>query len=567
MSTISVESKLIPYAVAAEVAAASVLVIAPHPDDEVLGCGGAILRHVEAGAPVRVVVVTDGALGLTGDARCRHAWIRRAESRAAATILGYGDPEFWDLPDQSLAYGERLVARIGAALEGVDLVYAPSIFEMHPDHRALGMATVEAVRRRGGDLRIALYEVATPQRPNLLLDITAQSERKRAAMQCFVSQLAHQPYDQHIEALNRYRTYSLPAEVIAAEAFLVVRADELRDDPFEIYRPEHRRQQALGLTLDGAAAPLVSVIVRSVDRPELAEALDSVALQTYGAVEVVVVDARGDHPELPPWCGRFPLRLVSLGSRLGRAQAANLGLDEARGTYLIFLDDDDLFLPDHLSKLVAAIQAAPGARVAHSGVQVMDAAGVIDVYDEAFAPARLMTWNRLPILGVLFESALVEDGCRFDEALDIFEDWDFWLQVAHHGGFVHAPGVSAVYRAHLGRSPLTSTHGCLSTATSGRHQVWNKWLGLWSPTDLEELVADLKGEAHAARVRAAEAAAGAAVAAAAEAQRRADTQAEIAAWRHAIEEMRRSTSWRITAPFRALVQMLRGPAASGRTAG
>jgi LmbE family N-acetylglucosaminyl deacetylase len=560
MSMISAESKLIPYAASDEVASASVLVIAPHPDDEVLGCGGAILRHVEAGAAIKVIIVTDGALGLTGDSRCRHAWIRRAESRAAAEILGYGDPEFWDLPDQSLAYGEQLVMRIDAALDGVDLVYAPSIFEMHPDHRALAMATVEAVRRRGGGLRLALYEVATPLRPNRLVDISAQAERKRAAMRCFTSQLASQPYDQHIEALNRYRTYSLAAEVTAAEAFLVLDARDLQDDPFEIYRPEHRRQQALGLTLDSRAAPLVSVIVRSIDRPELADALDSVALQTYGAIEVVVVDARGDHRVLAPWCGRFPLRQVSPGQRLGRARAANVGLDATQGAYLIFLDDDDVFLPDHVAKLVAAIQAAPSARAAHSGVQVKDAAGVIDVYDEAFAPARLMTWNRLPILGVLFERALVDDGCRFDEALEIFEDWDFWLQVAHHGAFVHTPGISAVYRAHLGRSPLTPTAGSASAAASGRQKVWNKWLGLWSPNDLEELVADLRSEAQAARIQVAKSAAEAA-------QRHADTEAELATWRRSLEDMRRSTSWRLTAPLRAVVQMLRGPAASGRPAG
>src|SRR3990167_10533026 len=100
--------------------------------------------------------------------------------------------------------------------------------------------------------------------------------------------------------------------------------------------------------------PLVSVLVRSMDRPSLHEALDAVALQTYPHVEVVVVNARGgEHAALGTSCGRFPLRLVNAGgSPLARPAAANAALDAARGDWLIFLDDDDSMDPDHLERLV-----------------------------------------------------------------------------------------------------------------------------------------------------------------------------------------------------------------------
>jgi LmbE family N-acetylglucosaminyl deacetylase len=85
---------------------------------------------LEAGVPVRVVVATDGAHG-QGDAPAlceRREW----ESRRAAAILGYGEPQFRRCGDQQLAYGEPLVERIAAELDDVDLVYAPSVFEINP---------------------------------------------------------------------------------------------------------------------------------------------------------------------------------------------------------------------------------------------------------------------------------------------------------------------------------------------------------------------------------------------------------------------------------------------------
>ena len=69
------------------------MVLAPHPDDEVFGCGGAIASHVRAGVPLHVVILTDGS-------RFGEASGRANESRAAAEVLGYGGPEFWSLADR-----------------------------------------------------------------------------------------------------------------------------------------------------------------------------------------------------------------------------------------------------------------------------------------------------------------------------------------------------------------------------------------------------------------------------------------------------------------------------------
>lgn len=216
------ESDLVPYDACSVLPAQAVLVLAPHPDDEVFGCGGAIARHVGAGVSVNVVVLTDGAL--YGDAT-----MRQLECKAAAKVLGYGTPEFWNYPDRGLLYSDALLHQLveKIAQTGADLVYAPSPWEVHPDHRQTYMLSVAAVGRSTSGVRLALYEVAAPLRPNLLLDITDLVEIKSAAMHCFESQLKQQDYAAHMQALNRYRTYTLGPGVLAAEAYWLGSPQEL----------------------------------------------------------------------------------------------------------------------------------------------------------------------------------------------------------------------------------------------------------------------------------------------------------------------------------------------------
>ncbi|MGE4064224.1 MAG: SAM-dependent methyltransferase [Rhodospirillaceae bacterium] len=241
------EEVIVPHKAVDEIPARSVLVLAPHPDDEVFGCGGAIARHVANKTPVRVIIATDGAykkgaMGDDGLERAR-ADVRVNESRAAAKILGYGEPVFWRLPDRALAFGDPLIAKVVAAMDGVDLVYAPSLAEQHPDHRILAMAAVEAVKARAG-VRLAFYEIGSPLRPNVLLDISAVQSVKQAAALSFRSQLETQRYDEQIAALNRYRTYTLLGNVTAAEAFMLVSSEELAADPLKFHRPETERHLA-----------------------------------------------------------------------------------------------------------------------------------------------------------------------------------------------------------------------------------------------------------------------------------------------------------------------------------
>lgn len=213
-----VESDYIPYEALERMGPGRVMVFAPHPDDEVFGCGGALIQHVLDGDPVQVVVATDGSRG--GDLEDL-AEIRMRESLEAASLIGYPAPIFLGYPDRGLISDDGLVSKIQALVEGfgAEIIYAPSSSEIHPDHYALSAAVLKALSGMGRTVSLLLYEVGVPLSPNRLLDITLHQGLKWRAMGVFKSQLLIQDYRRHIEALNNFRTYTLGPGVRGAEAF------------------------------------------------------------------------------------------------------------------------------------------------------------------------------------------------------------------------------------------------------------------------------------------------------------------------------------------------------------
>ncbi|HNU12631.1 MAG TPA: PIG-L family deacetylase [Rubrivivax sp.] len=205
------------------------LVLAPHPDDEVLGCGGSIAASLSQGAFVDVIVASDGGLG--GDPRTREA-----ESTAAARVLSAaGDGRlqlsFWRLPDRTLAGHPELGSRIADRLANTkaELLLLPSPLEIHPDHRGLCLAGIEAARTLDWEGELLFYEVGHPLLADRLVDITRWIALKRDAIDCFASQLAVQAYGEQLLGLNRYRAYTLGPAVSHAEAFQSVARQSWRD--------------------------------------------------------------------------------------------------------------------------------------------------------------------------------------------------------------------------------------------------------------------------------------------------------------------------------------------------
>ena len=236
--------------------------------------------------------------------------------------------------------------------------------------------------------------------------------------------------------------------------------------------------------------PLVSILIRSINRlPLLQQALASVVQQSYSRIEILVVAAVPDHPVMPAACGPHPLHLISSDCPRHRCRAANVALDAANGAYLLFLDDDDWLLPGHLEKLAAALTEAPDLLAAYTGVQPIDEdgqpkGGPIDL---PFDALRLLAGNLMPLHAVLFRRQVIDLGCRFDENLDLFEDWDFWLQIACHSRFVHVPGVSACYRIHAS----SGVHAMAPSVGSAYARIYGKWRHLWNEGQLAGIMAQV----------------------------------------------------------------------------
>src|SRR3954466_4005184 len=316
------------------------LVLAPHPDDEVIGCGGLVALHLRERRKVHVVIATDGAQA--GDAAQRES-----ESRAALASLGDATIEFLRFPDRKLTDARELDDRISSILREwkPDLIAVPSPLEIHPDHVALARAFCDLIARDASlfaDLavaRVAFYEVSTPLRPNALVDITPVADAKYAAIAMHVSQAAMRDYTSYARGLNSWRTMTLPPEVKYAEAYWTTSLPSLRTTPFSALR------EAMGpARIDVIAEPLpISVVVRTKDRPALlAEAIASIRATGYPA-EIVVVNDGGAKVDVDD------VTLIEHETSRGRSEAANAGVRAAKNDFVTFLDDDDLYYSEHLA--------------------------------------------------------------------------------------------------------------------------------------------------------------------------------------------------------------------------
>lgn len=192
---------------AATRAGRGVLAVAPHPDDETLGCGGLLALAARAGAPVAVAYVTGGDASHPGSAAWppeRLAALRRDEARRACHVLGVTSPPLHlGLPDGgTLAIGDEAHAAAVAALSGFvrrrrpGLVVTTWAREPHGDHQfAYGLARAAV---RGSDAILAAYTVWTgllgpasdrPTEPPLTLGIDSALAAKRRALAAHASQL------------------------------------------------------------------------------------------------------------------------------------------------------------------------------------------------------------------------------------------------------------------------------------------------------------------------------------------------------------------------------------------
>jgi len=235
-------------------------------------------------------------------------------------------------------------------------------------------------------------------------------------------------------------------------------------------------------------SPLVSILIRSTDRETLQQTLNSVAAQSYDAIEVWVVAAKASHQPMPAQIGRFPLHFVTTPEALSRTQAANKALGLAQGERLLFLDDDDWITTTHVAVLVQTLKDNATYKAAYSQAKAVDASGQ-DLPEALmgmpYDRSKLLSGNFMVMHSVLFDAVLRELGCRFDEQLELFEDWDFWLQVSRHTDFLFVPKPSAIYRIHQS----SGVHEQVRFIDASYQIIYRKWRDLWTTEELSQIMA------------------------------------------------------------------------------
>jgi glycosyltransferase involved in cell wall biosynthesis len=273
--------------------------------------------------------------------------------------------------------------------------------------------------------------------------------------------------------------------------------------------------------------PLVSVIVRTKDRPKpLKKALQSIAAQTYRPIEVVLVNDGGCNlPEekFREILGDVSLQYIKLEENRGRAAAGNVGIQNTTGEYIGFLDDDDVFYPEHVTTLID-IFGKIDCRIAYSDAEIvylsyLEEGDVIEetqsVQKESldFSYETLLLQNYISFMSLLFHKSVLLEIGGFDEEFDLCEDWDLIIRLGSKYAFYHISKITAKYSFWSKESQVTigneklapyrfkiiSKHLDKITPQVLYDLVYKgKWLGTLSLAEkvnsLEKKMADLEGE-------------------------------------------------------------------------
>ena len=216
----------------------TILVVAAHPDDEVLGCGGVMARHVNNGDKVHVVFMSDGVTSRTG-ADSKEVDVRKQAAKEAGNLLGIEQPpRFLGFPDNRM--DSIVLLEIVQALEQVideiepEVVYTHHSGDLNIDHKITHQAVMTACRPQPGFCVRGIYsfEVLSSTEwstnnsfiPNYFVDISDTLELKISAIKAYCAELRTFPHARSIEsikALAKYRGASMG--ILAAEAFKVER--------------------------------------------------------------------------------------------------------------------------------------------------------------------------------------------------------------------------------------------------------------------------------------------------------------------------------------------------------
>jgi len=208
----------------------------------------------------------------------------------------------------------------------------------------------------------------------------------------------------------------------------------------------------------------VSIVIRTCNQRIgwLDLSLRSACQQTYGNVEILVIEDGSDYSRGAIERCRAEFNSVLIRyfpiEKAGRSAAANVGMSNASGRYICFLDDDDLLFADHIDTLLLSLSSAKSFRAAYAPALCVetDVRSLAPLrYEEKrffhsgnipYAKPLLWHKNYIPIQCVLFERDLFKECGGMSAEMPAFEDWDLWLRFSQKTDFLYVPKTTSIYR-------------------------------------------------------------------------------------------------------------------------
>jgi len=218
-----------------------VLIVAAHPDDEILGIGGTAIRHADNGDDVFCLIMGEGAMSRSG-AQTEDKNKLREETVQAARIIGFKGLGFADLPDNSFDSVPllKIVKTVEQYLERIrpNIIYTHYEDDLNIDHRLTFQAVLTACRPINVNCPKEIYTFETLSsgewqvpnkkfKPNIYIDIANVIERKIEALKKYLSEIREYPHPRSAEGINILAQYrGLESGLRFAEALILVRKIE-----------------------------------------------------------------------------------------------------------------------------------------------------------------------------------------------------------------------------------------------------------------------------------------------------------------------------------------------------
>ncbi|MDI6804239.1 MAG: glycosyltransferase [Bacteroidota bacterium] len=202
--------------------------------------------------------------------------------------------------------------------------------------------------------------------------------------------------------------------------------------------------------------PKVSVIVPTYNRPEtLSVALKSVLNQTYQDYEIIVINDGGSDVRslIDDLNKEKNISYLNHATNRGLPAARNSGIKVARGKYIAYLDDDDIFYPEHLKTLVDFLETTDNKiaytdsnRAIYKTVRGRTVFLLKEVFPSPdFDNNRILVENFIPVICVMHEKSCLDDAGNFDETLTSHEDWELWIKMSKKYSFGHIPNITCEF--------------------------------------------------------------------------------------------------------------------------